>query len=284
MSIIGAVGAGALPAGGALSVTSRVSRTVVGVDVWASHEAPSRELAAALEEGLDLRRIGGALRARRVRVRDGGELSGTLALLLEGQRPTAFVDATRVSAIGTFAATLRTVDEDVRYVLALDGLGEMGNTAGGRYARQRSALFFGTARGDRSLLTARLSAGTVGVGDGAARERFVIGGFRSPLVDPMYDARRVDAPAYPLASASGASFVSYRLALPVDPLELFYAGASVDFFQSQRRSYGVELREHVPVIAALGTPEVAVVTGFARAQDVPVRGRWRYYVSLALHP
>jgi hypothetical protein len=103
-------------------------------------------------------------------------------------------------------------------------------------------------------------------------------------MDSMYDARRVDAPAYPLASQSGASFVSYRLALPVDPLELFYAGASVDFFQTQRRSYGVELRQHVPVIAALGTPQVDVVTGFARAQDVPVRGRWRYYVSLALRP
>jgi hypothetical protein len=257
---------------------------VVGVDLWTSHEAPSRELAAALEQGLDLRRVGGALRARRVRVRDGGELSGTLALLHERQRPTLFADATRVSAIGAFTATMRTLDEDVRYVLALDGLGEMGNTAGGRYARQRSSLLFGTARGDRSLLTARLSAGTVGVGSGAERERFVIGGFRSPLVDPLYDARRVDAPAYPLASESGASFVSYRLALPVDPLELFYAGASVDFFQSQRRSYGVELRQHVPAIAALGTPEVAVVTGFARAQDVPVRGRWRYYVSLALHP
>ena len=284
VSLMGAVGAGALPAGGALSVTSRASRTVVGFDAWTSHEAPSRELAAALEQGLDLRRMGGALRLGRVRVRDGGELSGTLALLLENQRPTAFVDATRVSAIGAFAATVRTVDEDVRYVLALDGLGEMGNTAGGRYARQRSSLFFGTARGDRSLLTARLSAGTVGVGHGAARERFVVGGFRSPLIDPMYDARRIDAPAYPLASADGASFVSYRVAIPVDPLELFYAGASVDFFQSQRRSYGVELRQHVPVIAALGTPEVSVVTGFARAQDVPVRGRWRYYVSLALHP
>jgi hypothetical protein len=63
-----------------------------------------------------------------------------------------------------------------------------------------------------------------------------------------------------------------------------YSGATTDFFQTQLRSYGIELRERVPAIAALGTPEVNVVTGFARAQDDPVRGKWRYYVTLALRP
>ena len=154
----------------------------------------------------------------------------------------------------------------------------------GRYARQRSALMFGTARVDRSLVTARLAYGTVGQGDGAARERFVVGGFRSPLIDPTYDARRVEAPAYPVASAEASTFASYRFGLPIDPIEAFYSGATTDFFQTQLRSYGIELRERVPAIAALGTPEVSVVTGFARAQDAPVRGKWRYYVSLALRP
>jgi len=40
----------------------------------------------------------------------------------------------------------------------------------------------------------------------------------------------------------------------------------------------------VPAIAALGTPDVAILAGFARAQDEPVRGDWQYYVGLALRP
>ena len=150
--------------------------------------------------------------------------------------------------------------------------------------RQRSSLLFGTARTDRSLFTTRLAYGTVGGGEGAARERYVVGGFRSPLIDPAYDARRIDAPAYPVGSAEGLTFASYRVGIPLDPLEAFYAGATTDFFQTQRRSYGVEIRERVPAVAALGTPEASVLAGFARAQDDPVRGDWRFYLSVALHP
>jgi hypothetical protein len=284
ISMLGTAGAGALPSGGSLAITSRRWRTIVGASGWISHEAPSRELPTAVEEGLDLARAGGALRLDARRVRDAGELSATLGVLSEWQRPTSLREFTRTAAVGAFGATLRQVDEEERYVISLDGFGELGNTFGGRYARQRSALLFGTARGDRPLLTARLAYGTVGMGDGAGRERYVVGGFRSPLVDPMFDARRVEAPAYPIGSATGTNFASYRVAFPIESVEAFYSGATTDFFQSQRRSYGAEVRERVPAIAALGTPEVSVVTGFARAQDEPVRGKWRYYVSLALRP
>ena len=284
VQLLGAAGASALPAGVSLSLSSRAWRTVVGASGWYSHEAPSRVLPSALGAGLDLVRAGGALRVDRRRARDAGELTGTLVALGERQRPAALQPAVRAAVIGAFGATLRRVDEDVRYVMALDGLGEIGTTEEGEYARQRSALLFGTARGDRSLFTARLAYGTIGQGDGAARERYAVGGFRSPLLDPLYDARRVEAPAYPVGSALGTSFATYRVGLPIDPLEVFYAGATTDFFQSQLRSYGIELRERLPAIAALGTPEVNVVSGFARAQDGPVRGKWRYYVSLALRP
>jgi hypothetical protein len=185
-----------------------------------------------------------------------------------------------VSVVGS----LRQSDEDVRYVLQLSGLGEIGSTATGRYGRQRSSLLFGTARGFRPLITGRFSYGTIGIGDGSVSERYVVGGFRSPLIDPIFDARRVEAPAYPLGSAAGSTFASYRVGVPVAPVELYFAGVSVDFFQVQLRSYGAEVRQRVPAIAALGTPEVDIVTGFARALDEPVHGNWRYYVSLALRP
>jgi hypothetical protein len=283
VQLLGVAGSSALPVGGSVTITSRASRTVVGVSGWYSHEAPSRELPAALAAGLDIERGGGALRLDRRRARDAGELTGALAVLAEAQQPTAFAGSVRRAVIGAFGATLRQTDEDVRYVIALDGMGELGATDDGRYTRQRSSLLFGTARSDRSLFTTRLAYGTVG-GGGEARERYVVGGFRSPLIDPMYDARRIEAPAYPVGSAEGPTFASYRVGIPVDPIEAFYAGATTDFFQTQRRSYGVELRERVPQIAALGTPEASVLAGFARAQDDPVRGDWRFYLSVALRP
>jgi hypothetical protein len=235
-------------------------------------------------QGLDLTRYGAAIRFDRNHVRDAADLATSLVLLGERQRPTGFTHATRGAAVASFALTARAFDEDVRYVMQLTGLGEVGGTADGRYGRQRSSLTFGTARGFRSLVTTRLSYGTVGIGNGSVREQFAVGGFRSPLVDPMFDARRVEAPAYPVGSAAGATFATYRVGVPVEPVELFYSGATVDFFQNQLRSYGAELRERVPAIAALGTPDVDLVTGFARALDEPVRGRWRYYVSLAIRP
>ena len=85
---LGAAGTGALPAGGAIAITSRARRTVIGINGWYSHEAPSRELAAALAEGLDLARSGGAVRIDRRRVRDAGELMGMLAVVGEVQRPS----------------------------------------------------------------------------------------------------------------------------------------------------------------------------------------------------
>jgi hypothetical protein len=283
VQLLGVAGASALPAGASITITSRAPRTVLGVSGWYSHEAPSRELPAALEAGLDLERGGAALRIDRRRVRDGGELTGMLAVLGEVQQPAFFAQAVRRAAIVGFGATLRQVDDDVRYLLAIDGLGELG-ASDGQYARQRSSLLFGTARTDRSLFTTRLAYGTVGGGRGAARERYVVGGFRSPLIDPAYDGRRIDAPAYPAGSAEGLTFASYRVGIPLDPVEAFYAGATTDFFQTQRRSYGVEMRERVPAVAALGTPEASVLAGFARAQDDPVRGDWRFYLSVTLHP
>jgi hypothetical protein len=284
IQLLGVAATPALPTGGAVTITSRARRTVLGVSGWYSHEAPSRDLPSALESGLDLARAGGALRLDRRRVRDAGEITGTLAALAELQRPTAFDETVRRAAIGAFSATVRQYDEDVRYLITLDGMGELGANDDGPYARQRAALLFGTARADRSLVTARLAYGTVGNGAGSERERFVVGGFRSPLIDPIYDARRVDAPAYPIGSAEGLTFASYRVGVPVDPFEAFYAGVTTDFFQTQRRSYGIEFRERVPAISALGTPDASVIAGFARAQDDPVRDNWRFYLNITLRP
>jgi Tol biopolymer transport system component len=284
VQLLGVAGSSALPVGGAVTLTTRASRSVVSLSGWYSHEAPSRELPAARAAGLDLERGGGALRLDRRRVRDAGELTGTLALLAEVQQPSAFAQSVRRAVIGGFGATLRQVDNDVRYVMAIDGVGELGASDDGRYTRQQSSLLFGTARTDRSLFTTQLAYGTVGGGDGAGRERYVVGGFRSPLIDPLYDARRIEAPAYPVGSSEGATFASYRIGIPVDPVEAFYAGATTDFFQTQRRSYGIEVRRRIPAIAALGTPEANALAGFARAQDDPVRGDWRFYLSVAFRP
>jgi hypothetical protein len=284
IALLGSVGSASLPAGGSLALTTRLTRTLLTANGWLSHEAPSRELPAALLAALDLSRAGGALRTERTHVGDGLEVTGALAMLAERQHAATFEHATRSAALSTVTLTLRQRDEDTRYLEQLFILGEAGRTLGGPYVRHRSTLVVGAGGSAQPLTTVRLAYGTIGGGGGSEREAFVVGGIASPLMDPVYDARRVDAPAYPLASRQGSNFTAYRVALPLPPVELFYAGASTDFFHQPARSYGVELRESVPAIAALGTPGVTLLTGVARAVDEPVKGRWRYYVTVALRP
>jgi hypothetical protein len=284
VALIGSIGSAALPQGGAATITSRRFRTELSLSGWLSHEAPSRELAAAFDLGLDLSRGGGALRLERTRYDEGRELTGTLALLAEQQHPSELPSVQRSAVVGALAATLRQRDDDVRYVEHFSAMSEAGRGREGAYVRQRFALTFGTGSGTRPLTTVRAAYGAVGGGMGADAEQFVIGGFDSPLIDSLYDARRVEAPAYPLGSAVGTSYTSYRAGVPLAPLELFYAAASTDEYRHPLRSYGVELRQQLPVIAALGTPAVEVLMGVARAVDEPVKGAWRSYVTLAIRP
>jgi hypothetical protein len=284
IALLGSVGSASLPEGGALAITSRRFRTELTASGWLSHEAPSRELAAAYAAGLDLARGGGALRAARTRAGDGSEMIGILALLAEQQHPSDFVSVARTAAVGAFRTTLWQRDDETRYQEQLAVMTEAGHGRGGAYLRERVGLSFGTAAGPRRLTTLALGYGSIGGGGGSVSERFVVGGVASPLMDSLYDARRVNAPAYPLASAEGSTFSSFRAAVPVAQFELFYAGASTDNFQHPLRSFGVELFQRVPGIAALGTPAVDVLTGITRAVDEPVKGAWRYYVTLALRP
>jgi hypothetical protein len=283
VALIGSVGSAALPEGGALTLTTRMTRTELSVTGWLSHEAPSRELEAALVAGLDLSRRGGALRAERRYVGDGADFTGIMALLAEDQRPTGLETITRAAGIAALRISLRQRDDDTRYEEQLDLMGETGRSFDGHYARQRSAFAVGVGARARALTTGQLAYGSLS-GPGSGREQFVIGGIDSPLIDPLYDARRVEAPAYPLGSAQGLSFASYRVAVPIAPLDIFYHGLTVDSFKNTLRSYGAEISQRVPAIAALGTPEVDVLTGVARAVDEPVKGKWRYYVTLALRP
>jgi hypothetical protein len=283
ISLLGAVGAAALPAGGALEIALRASRTRLTANGWISHEAPSRTLADAVGAGLDLTRAGGALRADRTHVGDGGEITTTLAGLSERQRALGMEPTGRSAGIFAFDATARQRDEETRYAEQLQAMGEVGRTTGGQYLRQRAALVFGVGSGTSPLTRLSFAYGTVG-GVAADRERFVIGGIGSPLLDSLYDARRVDAPAYPLASRIGNNFASARVGVPLAPFELFYSGVSTDMFRSPARSYGAELRVTVPSVAALGTPTVDAVGGVARAVDEPVKGAWRFYVSVVVRP
>ena len=83
---------------------------------------------------------------------------------------------------------------------------------------------------------------------------------------------------------TSTSFSSFRFALPVPPVEIFFAGASPDLFVTSLRSFGVELRQRVAAVPALGTPDVDLLIGFARARDAPAAREWRYYMSLAIKP
>ena len=282
--LLGAMGAGALPAGASLNVVSRAQRTERWLSLWTSHEAPSVVLPRASLQALDLTRSGGALRLQRHNAGDGGELLLTAAALLERQYTNTLGSLTRRAALAAFTVVRRQRDEDTRYVEQISAVGEWGSDGVSPYMRQRTTISFGTASTLGSLVTARASYGSVGGGGDRPQERFVIGGFQSPLIDPLYDGRRVDAPAYPVGSADGNAFAWFRIMLPIPPVELFYSGASPDLFHRSLRSYGLEFRERVPGVAALGTPDIDALAGFARAVDEPVSREWRYYLSLAIRP
>ncbi len=282
--VIGVGGAAALPSGLAARLETRFSRNELRLDGWVSHEAPSREFEPAYDAGLDLSRFGGALRVHRMIALDGGELSYDLGGIMEHQLPSGQASTTRTAGVLDVGLTRRQRDLDAQYVERFDLLAEAGNTDSGAYLRQRSTLMIGAGSNSGSLVEARVMYGTVGGGNGTWQERYAIGGFSSPLIDRSLDARRVDAPAYPVGASLGTSFSSYRVSLPVAPLELFYAGASPDFFRTSLRSYGAEYTLHVPQYSVLGTPELDILAGFARAVDYPVTGDWRYYLSMSVHP
>ena len=284
VSLLGSIGSAALPAGGSLGITLRRFRTELTLDGWISHEAPSRELAAAAAFGLDLSRSGGAIRADRLRAGAASEITGTLALVAEAQRPSNLPSVARGGAIGAVAAAFHQRDDDMRYEQRISVSGEAGRTGSGAYLRQRTALLFGVGRATTPLTTLGVAFGSIGGGEGSTAEQFVMGSVDSPLLDSLYDMRRVEAPAYPLGSAAGDRFLSVRGGVPLGPVELFYAAVSTDNFRNPLRSWGAELRQRLPAIPAIGTPSVDAVTGVARAVDEPVKDAWRYYLTLSLRP
>ncbi|MDB4913677.1 MAG: hypothetical protein JWM95_1321 [Gemmatimonadetes bacterium] len=284
MSATASFGAGTAPEGLGVTIASRLSRTAVITSGWTSHEHESRQFEDALAEGLDLSRTGGALRLQRFFATDGAEYVASMGVLVERQIAQSLDPATRGAGLATLNATWRQRDEETRYQEQLSVLGEAGTTAGGSYLRQRASFIFGTGNGPRPLSTFRIAYGTIGGGNGALRERFVLGGFASPLLDSPLDARRVEAPAYPAGIGASVNFSAYRLAIPYDIFEVFYSSASPDLYATSFRSYGIELRERIAAIAALGTPDVSILTGVARALDAPVAREWRYYLSVSVRP
>lgn len=283
MLLLGAAGAPALPQGGSLTITSNASRTVPSGSAWVSHEGPSRLFAPALVEGLDLSRIGGALRLERGHVGDGWDIAGALAALAESRSVTLLGQSTRRAALALVSGEARQRSDPTRFVERLALMGEAGGVDSAAYLRHRGMFVFALGSGSEPLTTFRLSFGNVS-GRGAGVERFELGGLPSPLMDSLYDARRVSLPAYPIASLSGTSFTAYRIGVPVPPVELFYSSATTDLFRHQLRGYGAEFRQSVPAVAALGTSDVDLAAGVVRAVDVPMKGDWQFYLTVRLRP
>lgn len=283
MLLLGTGGAPALPQGGALTISSHASRTVLSSSGWVSHEAPSRVFSAAVGEGLDLSRVGGALRAERMHVGDGWDVNGAIAGMGESRSVTMLGQSARHAAIALVSGAVRQRNDASRFEERLAVMGEAGSVDSGSYLRHRGMFVFATASGSQPLTTVRVSFGNMS-GRGAPLERFVLGGLPSPLMDSLYDARRVSLPAYPVGSLAGTSFTAYRIGAPISDFELFYSSGTTDLFRHQLRSFGAELRQSVAAVAALGTPDVDLVAGVVRAVDEPMKGDWQLYLSVRLRP
>ena len=116
------------------------------------------------------------------RLRESSRACSPRSARCSGQRGSSSRCAAPRSAPSV--ATLRQVDDDVRYLIALDGLGELGATR--RRATRVSAARCSSAR---RAATARCSRRVSPTAPSVAAtaplsERYVVGGFRSPLIDP----------------------------------------------------------------------------------------------------
>jgi hypothetical protein len=281
--LFGSIGSPTMSQGLNLLLASHAARTGLTVSGWTSHEAPSRELEAAFAQGLDLSRSGAAIRLDRTHVGDGWDVSGAIAAFGESRYASSFGRDSRFAGVAILGGSARQRDDATRYEERLAMQSEAGRVDSGSYLRHSGMFVFGAGVANQPLTTLRVAFGNVS-GRGASRERFAIGGIMSPLIDSSYDARRVPLPAYPLGSMSGTSFASYRVGAPFSIVELFYASATTDVFRHQLRSFGAEFRQSVPAIAALGTPALDLSTGFARAVDEPVKGRWQYFMTVRVAP
>lgn len=119
-------------------------------------------------------------------------------------------------------------------------------------------------------------------------EQFSLGGMSSPLIDRAVLAQRFAMPVLPSGIQVGSSAFSYRAALDLRPVALYWYGGSTaragQRFTTWNRVIGAEWAMTVPAIAVAGTPAARAQLGVGESLDAPFRRRVRAYLNVVLDP
>ena len=278
--------------GGALAVTLRRFRPALEADVFYAEHQPSQQDAGSYSPPeLDVRYRGATVgaqllrrfNARRHRYRAGASL-GRLASGGNDELPRRLAFAEYAGSYAFYRGT-RHATLDV----ALHG-------AAGR--TEQSAPSAGDPGWQRSLATAAIGGGTRtysvrgrvtygAVSRGASPfEEFLVGGVRSPLVDPALLSQRIALPAAPVGVVGGRELYAYRVDAEVGlPLAPFYAAyTSHGGFRDPFRVVGAERVFAVPAMPFIRVPSLHAQAGAAYTFDAPFAYKTRAYVSLEYRP
>ena len=292
----GAWGDASMWRGGALAATWRGTRPFPRLQLFGATQRPSesrssgawRPQAALLDSHL----TGAELTADATRQYDTWaarlRLGANAAHFhLDSVPPGEAADgSSRVLAFGDGAVAFTQRSGGGSVTESLSGNGAIGRTLGSQFSR---GLF-------SAALSAHASAG-IGisasafygrVSGGGPFEAFAIGGNAPSFLDRASLAQRIEMPALPTAISIGSSVLTYRVALPTQPLSLFVWGGSTtpagERFSRWNRVIGFETTQRVSAIPVIGTPPARLRLGAGESLDAPFRHQLRAYLSLVLEP
>ncbi|MDF2772187.1 MAG: hypothetical protein K0S86_1681 [Geminicoccaceae bacterium] len=294
--LTGGIGERSAWRGGSLVASWRGSRAVVAgvtsIDgtLFGAEQRPSAQrtvgdAAAPVAAALDARQIGATLGTTTSRdfgqARLAARVGANLSRLELFADPNAD-DAVRGLAFGELRGVMRLRRGGYRADLALGVHGARGSTEGRRWARAIGSLAtdVGTPFG-----SGRLDATLGGTGGAGLFERFAIGGWPSPFVDPPVLSQRIPMPALPAGFAIGRRVATARAAVALGPLRPFYwIGSTTDDLDRWARVAGLDADFAVNAFPAFALPAIAVRAGAAYSWDEPFRHRVGAYVGVTYRP
>lgn len=286
--------------GGSLGAELRTLVPYVHAELFATRHEPSRQsespvTRAAVGAALDVDYLGAAIGARMARDHGtfgwgaGGGLAlgrldhraGTLPDAPGGVPGDARLERSLAHATVSGSARWQRGRSGVSHRLTLHGAS--GRTGAEHWTRGTAAAELAVSLrgyGGRGLVR----YGRTGAA-GPAYEQFVIGGVRSPLVDPALLSQRLAMPALPFGVAAGRQALEYRVQSSLLGTTVYYAGAAAgDELDEWHRVVGAEWELGVPAITFVALPAVRVLGGVGYSLDEPFRRRPRGYASITYTP
>lgn len=212
----------------------------------------------------------------RLQVRVGGSYG-------ELDRTDGFADASRGLVFGEARGAARVRRGDYRLDLLGYAHASRGSNGGLGFTRGLGTL---TADLSTPLGSARVDATIAGSdAGGGSYERFVIGGWPSPLVDAPVLSQRIPMPALPTGFAIGTHATVLRASTALGPVRPFYWLATTrENLTEWKRVAGVDADYSFAALPAFAVPAIGIKAGAAYSWDFPYEHRVGVYVGVTYRP